>query len=74
MTRAETDLLLQLSKDTNERITSLGDKFEQHADDDNKRFEGISKGIERQDTRWKIIQWGFWPFLALILGFVGYKI
>ena len=81
MTRAETDLLLRLSQDTNSRVTALDLRLSEHLIDDTKKFAAIdvkdtklSTGLERNDTRWRILHWAFWPTLGMIASFLGYRV
>ena len=41
MTKAETELLIQLSKDTNTKLTELSARFNGHVQDDNTRFQRL---------------------------------
>lgn len=71
MTRAETDLLIQLSKDTNKKLSELSARFNGHVVDDKDTFSRLEAGMERQDTRWRIIKWvapGVVTILGILLG------
>ena len=78
ITEAEIQLLLQLSRDTNERIIRLDTAMVDHIKDDTAKFLSLTelmvRGVERNDTRWKVFYWMFWPLIGTLTSLLGYKI
>ena len=74
MTRAETELMLRLTQDTNDKVSLLNGRLDKHMNDDTLQFRTLTNGLERNDTRWRILHWAFWPTLGILMSFLGYRV